>query len=75
MRDPNVEPRTSDTVAVPIFSRGTVQASLSITYFRSAINSFGSHKNFVEALKEAATAIGAEVDRLQTIRDRSIGTV
>ena len=74
MRDPNVEPRTSDTVAVPIFARGTVQASLSITYFRSAINSFGSHNNFVEALKEAAPAIGAEVDRLQTIRDRSSGS-
>ena len=74
MRDPNVEPRTSDTIAVPIFARGVVQASLSITYFRSALNSFGSHKNFVEALKEAATAIGAEVDRLQTIRDRSSGS-
>ncbi len=73
MRDPKVEPRTSDTVAVPIFARGAVQASLSITYFRSAMNSFGSHKNFVDALTEAATAIGAEVDRLQAIRDRSTG--
>lgn len=64
MRDPHVEPRTSDTIAVPIFARGVVQASLGITYFRSAMNSFGSRDGFVVALKRAAAGIGAEVDRL-----------
>lgn len=68
MRDANVEPRSSDTIAVPIFARGTVQASIGITYFRSAMNSFGSHTKFVEALKHAARGIGAEVDRLQAAR-------
>ena len=68
MRDAHVEPRSSDTIAVPIFSRGTVQASIGITYFRSAMNSFGSHTKFVAALKHAAEGIGAEVDRLQIAR-------
>ncbi|WP_196258137.1 helix-turn-helix domain-containing protein [Pelagibacterium limicola] len=71
MRDPSVEPRTSDTIAVPIFARGAVQASLGLTYFRSALNSFGSHGNFVSALKDAAAGIGAEVDRLQAAHERS----
>jgi IclR family mhp operon transcriptional activator len=64
MRDPHVEPRTSDTIAVPVIARGAVQASIGITYFRSAMNSFGSSDMFVAALKRAAAGIGAEVDRL-----------
>lgn len=73
MRDSNVEPRTSDTIAVPIFARGAVQASIGLTYFRSAMNSFGSHGKFVDALKHAAAGIGAEVDRLQAARETSAG--
>ncbi len=73
MRDANVEPKTSDTIAVPIFARGVVQASIGITYFRSAMNSFGSHAAFVAALKHAAQGIGAEVDRLQTAREHQAG--
>jgi len=73
MRDANVEPRTSDTIAVPIFARDVVQASIGITYFRSAMNSFGSHAAFVEALRHAAQGIGAEVDRLQTAREHPGG--
>ena len=64
MRDPHVEPRTSDTIAVPIFARGVVQASIGITYFRAATNAFGSRDELVSALKRAAEGIGAEVDRL-----------
>lgn len=64
MRDPHAEPRNSDTVAVPIVARGAVQASIGITYFRSAINSFGSRDTLVVALKHAAAEIGAEADRL-----------
>lgn len=64
MRDPNVEPRTSDTIAVPIFARGVVQASIGMTYFRAATNAFGSRDALVAALKRAAEGIGAEVDRL-----------
>jgi IclR family mhp operon transcriptional activator len=64
MRDPNVEPRTSDTLAVPIFARDVVQASIGMTYFRAATNAFGSRDTLVAALKRAAAGIGAEVDRL-----------
>ena len=64
MRDPNVEPRTSDTIAVPIFGRGGVQASIGLTYFRTATNAFGSRDDFVTALKLAAAGISAEVERL-----------
>jgi IclR family mhp operon transcriptional activator len=71
MRDTKVEPKTSDTIALPIFSRGVVQATLGITYFRSAASSFGTRDIIVDALKEATTGIGAEVDRLQVSRERS----
>ena len=67
-RDPHVEPRTSDTIAVPIFARGSVQASIGITFFRTAMNSFGSRDTFVDALKHAADGIGSEVDRLTAQR-------
>ena len=68
MRDPHVEPRTSDTIAVPIFARGVVQASIGITYFRAATNAFGTRDELVAALKRAAAGIGAEVDRLTAHR-------
>ncbi len=67
-RNPHVQPRTSDTIAVPIFARGAVQASIGITFFRSAMNSFGSRDTFAEALKRAASGIGAEVERLAALR-------
>jgi len=63
-RDPQVDPQTSDTVAVPIFANGRVEATIGMTFFRTATNSFGSRDAFVEALKHAAAGIGAEVDRL-----------
>lgn len=68
MRDPNVEPKTSDTIAVPIFGRGGVQASIGLTYFRTATNAFGSRDDFVAALKRAAEGINAEVQRLTAHR-------
>ena len=36
-RDPNVEPRNSGTIAVPIMAHGLVLATLGLTYFRSAV--------------------------------------
>jgi IclR family mhp operon transcriptional activator len=68
-RDPNVEPRTSDTIAVPIMGRGGVQASIGLTYFRTATNAFGSRDDFVTALKRAASGINAEVERLTAHHD------
>lgn len=63
-RDPKVEPRTSDTLAVPIYVDGVVLGSLGITYFRSAINSFGDRQSLVTELTGAAKAIDAGVRRL-----------
>ncbi|WP_127751843.1 helix-turn-helix domain-containing protein [Devosia sp. 1566] len=68
MRDPGAEPRTSDTVAVPIMGRGGVQASIGLTYFRTATNAFGSRDDSVAALKRAAEGINAEVERLTVHR-------
>lgn len=64
MRDPHVEPRTSDTIAMPIYAREVVQASIGMTYFRAAANAFGSRDTLVAALARAAKGIGDEVDRL-----------
>jgi IclR family mhp operon transcriptional activator len=36
-RDPNVEPRNSGTIAVPIMAHRVVLATLGLTYFRSAV--------------------------------------
>jgi len=61
-----VEPRNSNTIAVPIISQeGRVLASLGLTYFKSA---FGSEQEawsrYAPILQSAATAISDDLHRL-----------
>ncbi|TPG57225.1 transcriptional regulator [Roseomonas nepalensis] len=64
-RDPKVEPRSSDTVAVPIIQGGMVAGTIGLSYFRSAVNHRVLTEELVPALKEASREITASMERLQ----------
>ena len=66
-RDPLVAPRTSCTIAVPIFHGHRVLATLCATYFASAMTRAEAIERFVDPLKSAAASIGEEVDLLQNV--------
>jgi IclR family mhp operon transcriptional activator len=61
-----VEPRNSNTIAVPIVSQeGRVLASLGLTYFKSAFDSEQEPAaRYAPILKSAATAISEDLHRL-----------
>jgi IclR family mhp operon transcriptional activator len=65
-RDPNVEPRNSGTIAVPIMVDGQVLATLGLTYFRSAVSRSTVVDILVPALKEASTHIEQSVAALRS---------
>jgi len=71
-RSSMVEPRNSNTVAVPIISQeGRVLASLGLTYFTSAFSSEQEAcARFAPILKDAAAAISDDLGRLS--RDMSV---
>jgi IclR family mhp operon transcriptional activator len=56
-RDPNAEPKNSDTIAVPIMAHGRVLATYGLTYFRSAVTRSVLVGTLVPALKESRTRI------------------
>jgi IclR family mhp operon transcriptional activator len=56
-RDPNVEPKSSGTIAVPIRTASGVLATIGITYFRSAVPRGEVFDGLVRALQEAARQI------------------
>jgi IclR family mhp operon transcriptional activator len=56
-RDPNVEPKNSDTIAVPIMTEGRVLATYGLTYFRSAVTRSDLTGSLVPALKESRARI------------------
>ena len=62
-RDPGVEPRNSDTVAVPIRVRGRVAATIGLTYFRVGASD-GDVATFVSALQTASAEIGERIEQL-----------
>lgn len=62
-RDPGVEPRNSDTVAVPIMVRGRVAATIGLTYFRVGASD-GDVATFASALTTAAAEIGSRIEQL-----------
>ncbi|WP_073134323.1 IclR family transcriptional regulator domain-containing protein [Muricoccus roseus] len=64
-RDPKVEPRSSDTVAVPISLGGSVAGTIGLSYFRSAVNHRVLTEELVPALKEASREIVVSMERLQ----------
>lgn len=70
VRSPEVEPRNSNTIAVPIFNEeGRVKASLGLTYFK---NAFGSDSEacdrFVPVLRSASAEITLDLARLNSTR-------
>lgn len=65
MRDRKVEPRNSNTLAMPIIVGGDVRASIGITYFTSAIRTRAALQQCIDALKMTAQGIEGEIERLQ----------
>ena len=65
LRDPKVEPRSSDTAAVPILLGEAVVGTIGLSYFRSAVNHRTLMEELVPALKEASREITASMERLQ----------
>ncbi|EUB99760.1 transcriptional regulator, IclR family [Rhizobium sp. CF080] len=63
-----VEPRNSNTIAVPILAKsGRVLASLGLTYFKSAFDSEqDARERYVPILKSAAIAISEDLSRLSS---------
>ena len=56
-RDPAVEPKNSDTVAVPIMNGDRVIATYGLTYFRSAVTRSDLIGSLVPALKDSRASI------------------
>lgn len=56
-RDPDVEPVSSSTVAVPIMADNRVLATMGITYFRSAVPRAKLLEQIVHPLKDAAHGV------------------
>jgi IclR family mhp operon transcriptional activator len=64
-RDPNVEPKNSATIAVPIMAGNLVLATLGLTYFRSAVRRASVVDVLVPALKEARTRIEQSIEAMR----------
>jgi IclR family mhp operon transcriptional activator len=64
-RDPNVEPRNSATIAVPIMTGKLVLATLGLTYFRSAVRRSAVIDMLVPALKEARARIEQSIEAMR----------
>ncbi|MFT8244883.1 helix-turn-helix domain-containing protein [Roseomonas sp. BN140053] len=68
LRDPKVEPRSSNTVAVPIFLGEAVAGTIGLSYFRSAVSHQVLTGDLIPALKEASREITVSMERLQQRR-------
>ncbi|APH71606.1 IclR family transcriptional regulator domain-containing protein [Aquibium oceanicum] len=66
IRSPQVEPRNSNTIAVPVFNdNGRVVASLGLTYFTSAFSSqTEACERYASVLKSASQEISKDLARL-----------
>lgn len=62
-RDPGVEPRNSDTIAVPVMLGDRVAATLGVTFFRVGASDHDTDE-FVTALQGTAREISAQIARL-----------
>ena len=68
-RNPETEPRSSNTIAVPIHGEDRVLVTLGLTYFRSAYDSVETAKKFVTTLHEASRNISKNAQELVKIAD------
>lgn len=64
-RDPMVQPRSSNTIAVPIVLDGRVLATVGMTYFTSALDRDEIVRRYVPLLKSLAGNIASSVSSLQ----------
>lgn len=64
LRDPLVEPRNSNTVAVPILKGDRVLATLGLTYFSSAVRDPTTLGVLVAEVQKAAARIGESIQAL-----------
>ena len=69
LRDKDIEPKSSDTLAVPIFLDGTVRATLGITFFRTALHCEAAIDRLASLLKAASQEITLETERLRDQTD------
>jgi len=68
-RNPETEPRSSNTIAVPIYGENRVMGTLGLTYFRSAHNSFEATQKFVTTLQKSAKSISKNAQELVKLAD------
>jgi IclR family mhp operon transcriptional activator len=66
LRDPKVEPRSSNTVAVPIMLDEAVAGTIGLSFFRSAVGHRALTEELVPSLKQASREITASMERLRT---------
>ncbi len=59
IRDPHVEPKSSSTIAMPIFHGDRVLATVGLTYFRSAVSAKTLEEVLVPPLRAAVEGIEA----------------
>jgi IclR family mhp operon transcriptional activator len=64
-RDPFVEPRSSNTIAVPILAGRRVLATVGMTYFTSALDRAEIVRRYVPLVQALAENITASVSSLQ----------
>jgi IclR family mhp operon transcriptional activator len=63
-RDPNVEPKSSSTLGVPVMDGDRVVATLGLTYFTSAMKRAQAIELYVPHLRSAADNITRSISRL-----------
>lgn len=74
LRERDIEPRSSDTLAVPIFLDGIVRASLGVTFFRSAVRCEVEIDRLATRLRKASQEITTEIERLRERGDTDVVT-
>ncbi len=68
MRDRTVEPRNSNTIAMPVMMGGEVRASIGVTYFTSAMRTRAGLQECIDALRKTVEGIEGEIERLVETR-------
>ena len=64
-RDPMVEPRSSNTIAVPVIVNDRVLATVGMTYFTSALDRADAIARYVPLVQALSDNIAASVSSLQ----------
>lgn len=67
-RDPAAEPKTSDTIAVPVMHGDRVMATMGMTFFRSAVSPARVRDELAPALRAAAEDAGRRTTELMRER-------